>query len=95
MYLHQDDRSLLLCEVHQAQEDVLQLDEEGVWVHGPVLPGTETGHDPLLRQKDEDSVSETTVTVTVTTASELSDHCYLEVLALEVSLDRFVRRIEV
>ena len=36
----------------QAQEDVLQVDEEVVGVDGPVLPRSETGHHSLLgRQK--------------------------------------------
>lgn len=54
MYLLNDDRGFLLCsDVDEPQEDVLQLDEEGVGVHGPVLPGPETRHDSLLPQGGE------------------------------------------
>ena len=32
----------------QSQENVLQVDEELLWVEGPVLPGAEAGQDALL-----------------------------------------------
>ena len=44
------DGFLLHSDVDEAQEDVLELDEEGVRVHSPVLPRTETRHHALLPQ---------------------------------------------
>jgi len=51
VYLHDQTWRLFFCsDVNETQEDVLQLDEEGVWVHCPVLPCPETRHHPLLWQ---------------------------------------------
>ena len=34
---------------NQTKEDVLQVDEEVQRIDGPILPGTETSHHPLLQ----------------------------------------------
>ena len=47
---------VLLGQVDQPQEDVLQLDEEGVRVHGPVLPRPETRHHPLLGGRNKGGI---------------------------------------
>lgn len=94
IYLYDGSGFFLYSQINKTQEDVLQLDEEGVWVHCPVLPRSETRHHSLLTEKQQDKGGEVIISRVWCTRLAL-DMWYLKVLALKVALDRFIRCIEV
>lgn len=55
---YDSNRLLFYCKINKTQEDVLQLDEEGVRIYSPVLPCTEAWHHTLLHEGDERQMSE-------------------------------------
>lgn len=95
-YLCNNTRGLLFWrEINKTQEDVLQLDEERIRVHSPVLPCPETCHHPLLQQKDKNYNMESVMMRATRSITAHAEDCYLKVLTLKMSLDCFVCGIEV
>lgn len=98
VFLHLYNKwDLLLRDVNQTQKDVLQLNEEGIRVDGPILPRSETWHHSLLSQPRENKhVSWVISKVNPLALVRLwSRRLYLKVFALQVSLYRLVCGIEI